>query len=67
MDEYIPDNQPRWQEEFVGHPALATVNAVKHRQTYVIPAKHMTAVSQFIAEAVYDMAQVLHPDLVRDL
>lgn len=67
MDEYTPDNQPRWREEFVGHPALATVNAVKNKQTYVIPAKHMTAVSQFIAEAVYDMAQVLHPDLVRHL
>ncbi len=64
MDEYSPDNQPRWQEEFVGHPALTTVNAVKNKQTYVIPAKHMTAVSQFIAEAVYDMAQVLHPSLV---
>ena len=65
MDQYSPDNQPQWREEFVGHPALTTVNAVKNKQTYVIPAKHMTSVSQFIAEAVYDMAKVLHPTLVK--
>jgi iron complex transport system substrate-binding protein len=63
-DEYAPEDNANWQENFSNHPALANVNAKKYGQIHTVPARHLTTVSHYIVEGVYDVARILHPDLV---
>lgn len=63
-DEYAPEDNAKWRENFSNHPALANVNAKKNGRIYTVPASHLSTVSHYIVEGVYDMARLLHPDLV---
>ncbi len=63
-DEYAPEDNAKWRENFSNHPALANVNAKKNGHIYTVPARHLSTVSHYIVEGVYDMARLLHPDLV---
>ena len=64
-DEFAPEDNPQWQEEFASHPALANVSAKRNGRIYTVPARHLSTLSHYIVEGVYDVARVLHPDLVR--
>ena len=64
-DEFAPEDNPQWQEEFANHPALANVSAKRNSRIYTVPASHLSTLSHYIVEGVYDVARVLHPDLVR--
>ena len=64
-DEFAPEDNAKWQENFSNHPALANVNAKRNGKIYTVPARHLSTVSQHIVEGVYDVARLLHPDLVQ--
>ena len=64
-DEFSPEDNAEWQENFSNHPALANVNAKKNGRIYTVPARHISTVSHYIVEGVYDVAKLLHPDLVK--
>ena len=63
-DEYAPEDNAEWSKNFSNHPALANVNAKKNGKIYTVPARHLSTVSHHIVEGVYDVARLLHPDLV---
>lgn len=63
-DEFAPEDNAKWQENFSNHPALANVNAKKNGRIYTVPARHLSTLSHYIVEGVYDVAKLLHPDLV---
>ena len=63
-DEFAPEDNAKWQENFSNHPALANVNAKKNGRIHTVPARHLSTVSHHIVEGVYDVAKLLHPDLV---
>ncbi len=63
-DEFAPEDNAKWQESFSNHPALANVNAKRNGMIYTVPARHLSTVSHHIVEGVYDVARLLHPDLV---
>ena len=63
-DEFSPEDNAEWQENFSNHPALANVNAKKNGRIYTVPARHISTLSHYIVEGVYDVAKLLHPDLV---
>ena len=63
-DEFAPEDNATWQENFSNHPALANVNAKQNGRIYTVPARHLSTVSHYIVEGVYEMARILHPDLV---
>ena len=52
---------PGFQSEFLGHPALRTVRAVRDRRVYELSARLMITASQHIAETVEALAAQLHP------
>ncbi len=64
-DEFSPEDNAKWQENFSNHPALANVNAKKNGRIYTVPARHISTLSHYIVEGVYDVAKLLHPDLVK--
>ena len=64
-DEFSPEDNVEWQENFSNHPALANVNAKKNGRIYTVPARHISTLSHYIVEGVYDVAKLLHPDLVK--
>ena len=64
-DEFSPEDNAEWQENFSNHPALANVNAKKNGRIYTVPARHISTLSHYIVEGVYDVAKLLHPDLVK--
>ena len=64
-DEFTPEDNAEWQENFSNHPALANVNAKKNGRIYTVPARHISTLSHYIVEGVYDVAKLLHPDLVK--
>lgn len=63
-DEFAPEDNAAWQENFSNHPALANVNAKRNGRIHTVPARHLSTVSHYIVEGVYDVARLLHPDLV---
>ena len=64
-DEFSPEDNAKWQENFSNHPALANVNAKKNGRIYTVPARHISTLAHYIVEGVYDVAKLLHPDLVK--
>ena len=64
-DEFAPEDNAKWQENFSNHPALANVNAKKNGHIYTVPARHLSTLSHYIVEGVFDVAKLLHPDLVQ--
>ena len=63
-DEFAPEDNAKWQETFSNHPALANVNAKRNGRIYTVPTRHLSTLSHYIVEGVYDVAKLLHPDLV---
>ena len=41
-DEFSPEDNAEWQENFSNHPALANVNAKKNGRIYTVPARHIS-------------------------
>lgn len=64
-DEFAPEDNATWQENFSNHPALANVKAKKNGRIHTVPARRLSTVSHYIVEGVYDVARLLHPDLVK--
>ena len=63
-DEWAPADATTWQENFANHPALANVSARRNGRIHTVPARHLSTLSHYIVEGVYDVAKLLHPDLV---
>ena len=64
-DEFAPEDNAAWRENFTNHPALANVNAKRNGRIYTVPARHLSTLSHYIVEGVYDVARLLHPALVQ--
>lgn len=45
---------------FLLHPALQTVDALKHERVFVLPQRYLVTISQFIVDGVEELARVLH-------
>ncbi|HET7559893.1 MAG TPA: ABC transporter substrate-binding protein [Limnochordia bacterium] len=58
------DGSPGFGAQLAADPALQSVAAVKNHRIYQVPARDLGALSQHIVDAVYDLAQVLYPDVV---
>ena len=63
-DEFAPEDNAEWRETFANHPALANVNAKRNGRIYTVPARHLSTLSHYIVAGVYDVARLLHPELV---
>lgn len=50
------------EEELLNNPGYQTTDAVKNRKVYTVPAKHVLCVSQYIVNAVEDMADVVYSE-----
>ena len=48
------------EEELLNNPGYRTTDAVKNRKVYTVPAKHVLCVSQYIVNAVEDMADAVY-------
>lgn len=54
---------PTFVETFQDNPAFAGLDALRNGKVYVANDAHLSAVSQYIAEAVKDVAAYLYPDM----
>ncbi|MDD5604045.1 MAG: ABC transporter substrate-binding protein, partial [Eubacteriales bacterium] len=52
-------------ESIRNDPSLAAVNAVKNGRIYLLPDKHMTSTSQYMAYGVEDAAKAAYPELFK--
>ena len=48
------------EDELLNNPGYQTTDAVKNRKVYTVPAKHVLCVSQYIVNAVEDMAEAVY-------
>ena len=48
------------EEELLNNPGYQTTDAVKNRKVYTVPAKHVLCVSQYIVNAVEDLADAVY-------
>lgn len=55
---------PQAEEALTEHPLLSKMRAVRERHIVVLPTERLVALSQFTAEAAWDLAHLLHPDRV---
>ena len=46
--------------ELLNNPGYLTTDAVKNRKVYTVPAKHVLCVSQYIVNAVEDLANAVY-------
>ena len=44
----------------MNNPGYLTTDAVKNRKVYTVPAKHVLSVSQYIVNAVEDLADAVY-------
>ena len=50
------------EEELLNNPGYQTTDAVKNRKVYTVPAKHVLCVSQYIVNAVEDLADAVYSE-----
>jgi len=55
---------PKAVEELTEHPLLQKMRAVREGHIVVLPTELLVALSQFTADAAWELAHLLHPDLV---
>ena len=55
---------PGIAEAVTGHPLLSRLRAVREGRVVVLPNERLIALSQYTAEACWDLAALLHPDRV---
>ena len=55
---------PRAQEDLTEHPLLQKMRAVREGRIVVLPTERLVALSQYTADAAWDLAHLLHPDRV---
>lgn len=55
---------PQAREALTGHPLLQKMRAVREGRIVVLPTERIVALSQFTADAAWDLAHLLHPDRV---
>jgi len=51
-------------EAVKAHPLLSQLRAVREGRVVVLPNERLIALSQFTADACWDLASLLHPDRV---
>ncbi|MEP7289437.1 MAG: ABC transporter substrate-binding protein [Chloroflexota bacterium] len=54
---------PGFLDKFNKNPSFQTLKAIKNKRVYVSNDAHLSAVSQYIADGVSDVAAVLYPDV----
>ena len=50
------------EEELLNNSGYQTTDAVKNRKVYTVPAKHVLCVSQYIVNAVEDLADAVYSE-----
>ena len=55
---------PRAEEDLTEHPLLQKMRAVREGRIVVLPTERLVALSQYTADAAWDLAHLLHPDRV---
>ena len=55
---------PQAEESLKEHPLLQQLRAVREEHLVALPTEHLVALSQFTADAAWDLAHRLHPDRV---
>jgi iron complex transport system substrate-binding protein len=55
---------PKAEESLLEHPLLSQLRAVREGRIVAMPTAKLVALSQYTADAVFDLAHRLHPDLV---
>lgn len=61
----INTDPDKFAESIRKDPSLASVNAVKNGRVYLLPDKHMTSISQYMAYGVEDAAKAVYPELFK--
>ena len=55
---------PKAEEDLTEHPLLQKMRAVREGRIVTLPTERLVALSQFTADAAWDLAHLLHPDRV---
>jgi iron complex transport system substrate-binding protein len=55
---------PNAKEALTEHPLLSQMRAVREGRIVALPTERLVALSQFTADAAWDLAHLLHPDRV---
>ena len=55
---------PRAEEDLTEHPLLQKMRAVREGRIVMLPTERLVALSQFTADAAWDLAHLLHPERV---
>lgn len=55
---------PQAKEALTEHPLLSQLRAVREGRIVALPTERLVALSQFTADAAWDLAHLLHPDRV---
>jgi len=63
-DVILVSSWPGLAEAVKQHPLLSQLRAVREGRVVIIPNERLIALSQYTADACWDLASLLHPDLV---
>jgi iron complex transport system substrate-binding protein len=63
-DAVLVGTWPEAREAVLEHPLLSRLRAVREDRIVVLPTERLVALSQFTAQAAWDLAHRLHPDRV---
>jgi iron complex transport system substrate-binding protein len=63
-DAVLVGTWPQAKEALTEHPLLSKLRAVRQGRIVVLPTPRIVALSQFTADAAWDLAHLLHPDRV---
>ena len=55
---------PKAEEDLTEHPLLQKMRSVREGRIVILPTERLVALSQFTADAAWDLAHLLHPDRV---
>jgi iron complex transport system substrate-binding protein len=63
-DAVLVGTWPQAKEALAQHPLLSQMRAVREGRIVALPTRRLVALSQHTADAVWDLAHLLHPDRV---
>jgi iron complex transport system substrate-binding protein len=63
-DAILVGTWPQAKEALTGHPLLSQLRAVREGRIVVLPTERLVALSQFTADAAWELAHLLHPGQV---
>ena len=52
----------KFKADIQGDPSFQSVSAIQQQKLFMLPDKHLASSSQYIVEAVYDIASVAYPE-----